>query len=98
LQDAPRQITAVREALEKQDAAAARLQAHSLKGASANVGAFALKNAAHEAEKSAAGGDLAAVTRLVPVIEEQLDRLRSTLEEIGVACSAAPPEEATHPS
>jgi PAS domain S-box-containing protein len=77
--DAPRQVGALREALAAGDADAARRHAHSLKGASANVGAEALRAAAYEVERGAASGDLDAARGLTARVEEELERLREHL-------------------
>ena len=76
--DAPRQVAALREALAAGDADAARRQAHSLKGASANVGAQTLRAAAHDVERAAAG-DLYAARGLTDRVEDELERLQEHL-------------------
>gem|GEM_PF-237799 len=80
LADVPRQVEALRAALAAGDAAQARMQAHTLKGASANVGAGALRAVAYRAEKAAADGDLELLGGLMPQIERQAARLQQTLE------------------
>ena len=77
--DAPRQVTALREALAAGDADATRRHAHTLKGASANVGAEALRAAAYEVEKAGAAGDLDAASGLVGRVEAELKRLQDHL-------------------
>ncbi len=76
--DAPRQLGALREALAAGDADAARRQAHSLKGASANVGAEALRAAAYDVERAAAG-DPDAARGLTDRVEVELERLQELL-------------------
>ncbi len=77
--DAPKQVAALREALADGDAPTARRHAHTLKGASANVGAEALRAAAYEVEKAAAAGDLAAAEELAGDVETELQRLQERL-------------------
>jgi two-component system sensor histidine kinase/response regulator len=79
LKDAPRQLAALREALVAGDAPLTRRKAHTLKGASANVGAEALRAAACRAETAAANGDLAMIDSLLPELETQLARLLEML-------------------
>jgi CheY-like chemotaxis protein/HPt (histidine-containing phosphotransfer) domain-containing protein len=76
LSDVPRQVKALAAALAAGDAEQARLHAHTLKGASANVGAEALRAAAYRAEMAAADGDLALLADLLPEVELQMERLR----------------------
>ena len=61
LDDIPRQIEALRGYLEAGDAPGAERQAHTIKGASANVGGEALRAVAFEMEKAGKAGDLDAV-------------------------------------
>jgi len=77
--DAPKQVAALREALAGDDADAARRHAHTLKGASANVGAEALRVAAYEVEKAAAVGDLDAARQLSDALAAELQRLQEHL-------------------
>jgi len=76
LDDAPRQITALHRYLEAGDLESVRRQAHSLKGASANVGGEVLLRIAFAMEKSATEGDLNEVRRGLPELELQFDRLK----------------------
>jgi HPt (histidine-containing phosphotransfer) domain-containing protein len=79
LEDIPRQIAVLKGYLEAGDAAAAELQAHAIKGASANVGGKRLQEVAFEMEKAAKGGDLAAAMRRMSGLESQFDTLRHAL-------------------
>ena len=72
--DAPRRLTELREALAAGDAELVRRQAHTLKGASANVGAEALREAALGLEQAAAAGDLGDGELLVAGIDGELER------------------------
>jgi two-component system, sensor histidine kinase and response regulator len=61
----PRQIALLAEAVKNLDGAAVRLAAHSIKGAAANVGALEMRESAWKLEQTGASGDLtgAASTR-----------------------------------
>ena len=63
------------------DADGARRDAHTLKGAAANVSAVGLRAAALETEQAARAGELENVRDLLPRLEEQLERLRAALAE-----------------
>ncbi len=60
-QDTPRQIEELRVLLENGEAQACGRQAHSIKGAAANVGGERLRQVALEMEKAGDAGDLNAV-------------------------------------
>ncbi len=75
LEDIPRQIDALRDYLEAGDIAGAELQAHSIKGASANVGAEHLRAVALELEQAGKNGDLES-------IKMRMDELGATFEEL----------------
>ncbi len=76
LEDVPRKFTALQEALDNGDAPSVELQAHTLKGASANVGAVALQEMAHHIEVA---GDLETVKACMPELEAQFDRLKEAM-------------------
>jgi HPt (histidine-containing phosphotransfer) domain-containing protein len=65
------------------DALIVRRRAHSIKGAAGNVSAGALRAIALEAEHAAAANNLANVAALVPRLQEQLYRLRESLDRAG---------------
>jgi CheY-like chemotaxis protein/HPt (histidine-containing phosphotransfer) domain-containing protein len=79
LDDIPRQIAALRDYLEAGDATGAERQAHTIKGASANVGGQALRAVAFEMEKAARAGDLSATRGYMPELEAQFDRLKQAM-------------------
>ncbi len=79
LEDIPRQIAALNCYLEAGDAAGAERQAHSIKGASANVCGKRLQAVAFDIEKAARAGDIAAVVRLMAELQMQFDSLRHAL-------------------
>jgi len=67
--------------LETGDAAGVERQAHTIKGASANMGGECLRNAAFEMEKAARTGELRAAGRLMAELESQFDRLNHAMAE-----------------
>ena len=79
LEDIPRQIAALKILLATGDVASAERQAHSIKGASANVGGEALRDVALEMEKAGRAGDLDGVRASVPEMEIQFERLREAM-------------------
>ena len=81
LEDIPRQIEALRSYLEAGDARCAERQAHTIKGAAANVGAEALRAAAFEMEKAGKAGDLAAIKARMAGLETEFDRLRIAMKK-----------------
>jgi CheY-like chemotaxis protein len=82
LSDTPAQLLQLRQQLEQNDAPAARIQAHKLKGAAALLSAGALRGAAFEAEQAARAGCLDRLAELLPVLEQEFDRLRQSLTSV----------------
>jgi CheY-like chemotaxis protein/HPt (histidine-containing phosphotransfer) domain-containing protein len=80
MEDVPRKFVALKEALGNGDAAAVHHQAHTLKGASANVGASALEKIAYQVEVAGEAGDLTEAGMLVSQLEKQFEILRKTME------------------
>jgi PAS domain S-box-containing protein len=81
LGDVPKQIEALRGYLEMGDATSAERQAHTIKGASANLGGEALRAAAFEMEKAAKAGNLEYVTAHLPELEAQFDTLKEAMQQ-----------------
>ncbi len=79
LKDVPRRFTALKEALDNDDAHSGQLHAHTIKGASANVGGDALSETAFEIEKAGKAGDLETVKAFIPKLEAQFDRLKQAM-------------------
>lgn len=79
LEEAPRLIASVREAVEAGDSALARRQAHTLKGASANTGANALRSIATRVERLAAEGNIHQVSDLTRDLERAFACLVETV-------------------
>jgi CheY-like chemotaxis protein/HPt (histidine-containing phosphotransfer) domain-containing protein len=81
--DAPRQLRTLKAMLEAGDAQGARLQAHTLRGATATVSAEALRTLCCEAQEAASAGNLHRALALVPRLEEQFKLLLATLKQSG---------------
>lgn len=81
IQDIPLQIKALRGYLDAGDGEKAQRQAHTIKGASANVGGEALSAAAFEMEKAARAGNLNAVRAGMDDLEAQFERLKVAMEK-----------------
>jgi HPt (histidine-containing phosphotransfer) domain-containing protein len=79
LNDIPRQIEVLQGCIDAGDAPGAERQAHTIKGASANVGGEALRAVAFEMEKSGRAGDLDAVKVRMADLERQFDQLNQAM-------------------
>jgi HPt (histidine-containing phosphotransfer) domain-containing protein len=79
LTDADVQIHDLRQAIEAADAVAIVGAAHSLRGASANLGATGLVELCSSLETDAAADDLSSAVRLVDALVVELARVRSAL-------------------
>jgi len=82
LEDVPRKFTALKEALENGDVPSVQLQAHTIKGQSANVGGEALSETALEIEKAGESGDLETVKARMTELEAQFDRLKEAMNRM----------------
>ncbi|MCE5284147.1 MAG: PAS domain S-box protein [Deltaproteobacteria bacterium] len=80
LEDLPKQISALRGYLEAGDAPSAMRQAHTVKGASANMGGEALSAVAFEMEMAAKGGNLESATARQSDLEAQFIRLKEAMD------------------
>ena len=81
LEDIPRKFTALKKALNNSDASSVQLQAHTIKGASANVGAVALQEIAHHIEVSCEAGNLVEAGSLVPQLDKQFEVLKKLIQQ-----------------
>ncbi len=79
LEDAPRQIEALRDYLGVADLEGTLRQAHTIRGASATVGGEAMRAVALEMETAARAGDFEAVAAHLPDLESELVRLRKAM-------------------
>jgi HPt (histidine-containing phosphotransfer) domain-containing protein len=82
LQDTPRQLTVLREAVAGGDPATIRKTAHSLKSSSANVGADALARLCKEMEQIGRAGHTDGATRLQAALEQAFQATRESLSTI----------------
>jgi two-component system sensor histidine kinase/response regulator len=79
LGDLPKQIEALKSYLQAAEGPGVERQAHTIKGASANVGGEALRAVAFEMEKAAKAGDLKFVATRLPELEDQFARLKECM-------------------
>ena len=79
LQDMPHRMAALTEAEISRDAALIQRQAHTIKGAAANVGAPALRDIAFQVEEAAKHGDIENVVTLIPALEDALETLMKVI-------------------
>ena len=79
LEDVPGQIRCLQEAVSGGDVAMAERQAHTLKGASGNVGAMGLQKVALEIEKACKEGNLKEAIKMLDMIKAEFEELKKTL-------------------
>jgi PAS domain S-box-containing protein len=80
LEDVPRQIKGLKELVKCEDQAGAARQAHSIRGASANVGGESLRTLAEQMEKAADAGDWNFVLARMDELELQFGYLKTAIE------------------
>ena len=80
LEDIPRQIQALKNFLEAGSVPDVERQAHTIKGAAANVGGEALRAVAFEIEKDGQAGQLEAAAARMTELEDQFGRLRAAMQ------------------
>jgi len=78
----PRNLMALRVALDARDLGAVRQLAHTIKGAAARVGSFCLSRTAHELETQADAGDLESCRSGIDGVQSEFDRLQPELEAV----------------
>jgi len=79
LEDGPRVVARLREAVARQDAAEIERTAHSLKGALLNMAADPVAALALEMENLGRGGDVARCGAVLDALEEKMNRLGEQL-------------------
>ncbi len=79
LEDMPRQILLLNQYLQADNQRDAERQAHTIKGASANLGGEALRMEAFELEKSCKAGFLPAARERLPQLNAEFERLKQVL-------------------
>jgi CheY-like chemotaxis protein/HPt (histidine-containing phosphotransfer) domain-containing protein len=80
LEDLPHQMRALKDLAASGDTVSAARTAHSIKGASANVGGESLRKLAAEMEKAADAGDWRSVVARMDEMELQFSRLKDAIE------------------
>ena len=81
LDDMPAQIEKLASAIAAGDIRKVEMQAHQIKGASANVGGEALREAAGEMEETSRAGRLEAVRTLLPELQERFAQLKLAMQK-----------------
>jgi len=81
MQDLPRQVEELRELCARRDIPAAERQAHSIKGACANVGAMYARDLAFKAERAAHTADVAQLAHLIDALEVAQQPLYTALQD-----------------
>ncbi len=81
LKDIPDQMDKLKKMMENEDIKGMERQAHTIKGAAANVGGDKLRDAASKIEKAAAGGDLDTAEANIRYLSELFKRLRNRMED-----------------
>jgi HPt (histidine-containing phosphotransfer) domain-containing protein len=76
----PPKIAAIKDGVAQGDAGAVKRAAHSLKGSSANVGAFGMQQVCEKIEHAAANGDLAPARELLPLLESEVSVVVEALQ------------------
>jgi CheY-like chemotaxis protein/HPt (histidine-containing phosphotransfer) domain-containing protein len=83
LKDVPAQLKNLYKLLLEGDAPGARLQAHTLKGAAATVGAESLRSVALAIEQAASAGQLNECNKILPQAEKELKRFENSVNQTG---------------
>jgi len=81
LEDTPKEIVSLRDALSLKDAEKVRNVAHSVKGAAGSIGASSLQELARQLECAGKGGDIGLADSIFSQFEKEFDRLRTILEK-----------------
>lgn len=79
MEDLPKQLIALKEGLEDRDAEEVHRRGHTIKGASANVGAINMRKVASEIEAAGKAGDLEKAAGFIEEIEEEFQELKMGL-------------------
>lgn len=79
IEDSQCQIGTIKEAFDNKDTVVIHRQAHSLKGAAANMSATALKELAYQIEIAGEKEDLSKTALLIPKLDEQFEVLKNNL-------------------
>jgi signal transduction histidine kinase/AmiR/NasT family two-component response regulator len=80
--DCPKLLTRLREAIERNDSGALELAAHSARGVLGYFSSGATVNAAHRLHQMALNGDLSEARQALGEMEKALDQLKSSLQQL----------------
>ena len=78
--DIPKQINNLQNYLDNRDVEGVERQAHTIKGASANVGAAALQTFVYEMEKTGKAGEFESVQKEMPQLSKEFNTLKDLIE------------------
>ena len=84
LEDLPGQIESMEDAVKKGDPVLVQRLAHTIKGASASVGAVALQKAALEMEKAGKSGDMGKAAGMLDAVKETSEILKKILKKMNI--------------
>ncbi|MEI9974042.1 MAG: Hpt domain-containing protein [Ignavibacteriota bacterium] len=84
--DMPRQLSRLAQAVSDGDAAQARLLAHSIKGAAASVSGLEMREASWKLEQQARDGNLAVAAEAVRELSESFERTRPVMKSFCEGC------------
>jgi HPt (histidine-containing phosphotransfer) domain-containing protein len=79
LDDVPKQMGALEEALDTGDVKTVQFQTHTLKGSAGHVGATSMQDVVIKMEKAAKEGDLEQTRILVPELTQEFERIKNSL-------------------
>jgi CheY-like chemotaxis protein len=82
LAEMPSQLVALKQYIRQRDTEKARLQAHSMRGASANLAAHSLRDVFLEAESFAKQGDLDGMAACISRMEREYQRFERTIKKL----------------
>lgn len=82
LEDCPRQMDAIREALDAGDVEGVELASHTLKGSTSSFAAAAASDAAQVMERIGRSGNLDGALEAYAALDEQIDRLAAELRRL----------------
>lgn len=82
IDDVPRKMNGLRNALESADADAISLEAHSMKGSSANIGAELIRELAIKIQQAGAEHQIGTAKKLFEKLESELTRLKTRIATV----------------
>lgn len=89
LDDCSDYMSAIRDAVESEDAEALEREAHGLKGAAGSLRASPSSEAAQALEEMGHAGDFADAEAALDTLEAEIDRLKGELRALKTACQEA---------